>query len=464
MTQKHALLVVPNYDQTNPNNTAGMVGAPLSYLRLGSTITEAGDLSTERLRGDDLLALAGITDSTTSYFVDDGRVSQGGGTASAALATELDHSLESTSIANAGTSYFRYDGKQSGNAGESKTRVELTSELVTRGGWRDHTDGNRIVTVRGDKVDVVMGNYRRVVFGRVANSSIFGSAATDKLKESFWEVSGGHIWEQTSTGVASLKSIEWVTEDVDGETYWKVVEETARGDVIERFSGRVETHYNGPSVTTHTGVDGSHADKNPHMLDIEYVKKSKTDIKAQKIENDTTFDYSYALNDGSATVTGGLVTDGATFEDYEVNLIHSDVMGSAAQYVETFNDELWTKNQDNVEVFGVNIGLEFGLLFQRGKGNAVSISLTPYSYSLDIGVSGLLYIGTKTGIRLGNSIEVGLGFGFDLTLLELKIKLDDTTAESTYNSTKKMFEIGVEGSKTKIGALYKKVAAFTNET
>jgi hypothetical protein len=464
MSQKHALLFVPNYDQSNPGSSAGTTGSPLSYLRLGSTISTAGPLSTMRLRGDDLLHLAGILPTTTSYFADDARKSQEGGTASPALQVQLNHSLHTTTLRNAGTSYYRHDGSQTTNTGAAATRPALTGELMTRGGWRDHTDGNRIITVRGDRVDVVMGNYRRVVFGRVANSSIFGNATSDKLKKSYWEVSGGHIWESTSTGVASLKSIEWVKESVDNRDVWKVVEETARGDVIDRYSGRVETHFNGPSITTKTGVDSSDADKNPHMLEIQYVKKSKTDVFANKIESDTTVDYKYELNDGSASGTSGTTSSGADFEDFEVNLVHNSVMGTAAQYVDTFNDELWTKNQDNVDVFGVNIGFEFGGQFYRGKSNAVSISLTYESFSLDVGASGLLYIGTKTGIRIGPSIDIGIGYGLDFTLMELKVNLNNSDTAVAYDDEKHVIKLGASGMSTKLGAACKKVSGFLSKT
>ena len=466
MADKHALLFVPNYDQSNPNPSLGMTGSPLTYLRLGSTTSSAGELSGTRQQGDDLLELAGITSSTSSYFVDDGRLSQEGGTATPALSSLLAHSLSdnTTTLADAGTSYYRYDGTQSGKAGSSSTRATLTGELMTRGGWRDHTDGNRILTVRGDRVDVVMGNYRRVVFGRVGNSSIFGDGVSDELEKSFWEVSGGHIWQSTSTGVASLQSIEWVSETIDGREYWKVVEETAKGDVIERYSGRVETHYNGPSVTSHTGVDSSDATKNPHVLEIDYLKKETSDVYAQRIESDTTFDYKYALTSGISHHSDGVVTSGASLEDYEVNLIRSSVKGTAGQYVETFNDELWTKAQDAVDVFGVNLGFEFGGMHERGKANALSISLTYQSFSLSVGADALLYIGTKTSVSLGPSVDISVATGIDFTLMELKVQLNNSESALSYDDEKHLVKIGAKGVFTKLGAAKKRIGAFFNKT
>jgi hypothetical protein len=38
--------------------------------------------------------------------------------------------------------------------------------LHGKGGWRDHTDGNRITTTRGDKIEVIRGNYKMIILGR----------------------------------------------------------------------------------------------------------------------------------------------------------------------------------------------------------------------------------------------------------------------------------------------------------
>jgi hypothetical protein len=50
--------------------------------------------------------------------------------------------------------------------GTFANRLAETAVLHTKGGWRDHTDGNRITTTRGDKVEVIRGNYRMVILGR----------------------------------------------------------------------------------------------------------------------------------------------------------------------------------------------------------------------------------------------------------------------------------------------------------
>jgi hypothetical protein len=61
-------------------------------------------------------------------------------------------------------------------------RTLESSQLHTKGGWRDHSDGNRITTTRGDKVEVIRGNYKLIVLGRQDQS---------KPKYAGMDISGG---------------------------------------------------------------------------------------------------------------------------------------------------------------------------------------------------------------------------------------------------------------------------------
>ena len=61
-------------------------------------------------------------------------------------------------------------------------RTLESSQLHTKGGWRDHTDGNRITTTRGDKIEVIRGNYKLIVLGRQDQS---------KPKLAGMDISGG---------------------------------------------------------------------------------------------------------------------------------------------------------------------------------------------------------------------------------------------------------------------------------
>jgi hypothetical protein len=56
--------------------------------------------------------------------------------------------------------------------------------LQVKGGWRDHSDGNRITTTFGDKVEVIRGNYKLLVLGRQDDPT---------QQVAGWDISGGLI-------------------------------------------------------------------------------------------------------------------------------------------------------------------------------------------------------------------------------------------------------------------------------
>ena len=68
-------------------------------------------------------------------------------------------------------------------------RYRQSGTLHTLGGWREHTDGNRISTTRGDKVEVIGGNYLLSVRCRDDSNNM----------ESGWDISGGHVSGSTNS-------------------------------------------------------------------------------------------------------------------------------------------------------------------------------------------------------------------------------------------------------------------------
>lgn len=202
----YLLLDVPHYDDPD-----GSSNPPRTYLRLGSAVPDD--------YGHEMLTMAGITSATTLLFKDDYRNTNG--------------------QTHPSTVYTRWDGhsKTSSTAGDLSAASQLTSELLTRGGWRLHTDGNYVSTTRGDRVDVIYGNYKLVVFGRV-NGSGFG--------ETYWDSSGGHTrWATNTQG--DLVMVEWQTDR------WRTYEETIKGHNIERFQGIQEEITESPIMVSMIG-------------------------------------------------------------------------------------------------------------------------------------------------------------------------------------------------------------------
>lgn len=446
-SQKHTLLFVPNYDQSNPSS--GTTSAPLSYLRLGSVESSSDVLTSDALRGDDLLDLVGLTEGQDDFFEDDHRASQDG---TGSLPSEANALDSGTTIQNAGTLYHRY--VSDATTGTQKTRAELTTELrgdgsavLARGGWRDHTDGNRIVTVRGDRVDVVMGNYMRVILGRVAESSVFGASDADPLQQSSWEVSGGHIFEKTSTGVAALKSIEWVKEssdvDDDQRARWKVLEKTQKGDTVTRYSGRIEEYFNGPWMETRIGKDEENDQSNPEIIDECWVEDHDAEVEADEVVEETTVDKQVEIDDSRD----------ATLDTKVIAPIYDITTGQVSQYIDTFNEELWTVDQDNLELYGFALGFEAAGQKYGGAGYAVSMSFgTSWSFSFGVDIS--MYMGWKLGVRFGpswttdiaGSLEINCGLTQTFKMLEDKLRLDEE--ETDVNGyEQKVSDVNITGVK-----------------
>ncbi|MEP7125734.1 MAG: hypothetical protein ABJE95_32690, partial [Byssovorax sp.] len=123
------------------------------------------------------------------------------------------------------------------------TRLAETKLLHTKGGWRDHSDGNRITTTRGDKVEVIRGNYKLVVMGR----------QDDFNNASGWDLSGGEMRGTTlNLGEFETTSVEWVEDDAGR---WRVVEKNQKGDSFSIYWGNVHEEFFGEIKSDVTGSE-----------------------------------------------------------------------------------------------------------------------------------------------------------------------------------------------------------------
>ena len=82
-------------------------------------------------------------------------------------------------------------------------RAEISAMLHTRGGWRDHTEGNRITTTRGDKIEIIEGNYKLIVMGR----------QTDPGQGMGWEATGNNVQDFAgATMPGASVTVTWIPE------------------------------------------------------------------------------------------------------------------------------------------------------------------------------------------------------------------------------------------------------------
>lgn len=175
---KYLLLKVPDFasDPSGKPDGGDRYGEGMtSYLRLGATTPDE--------KGDDLIKLAYEAGAVgfdpefepPTVFIDDQR-------------NRGDGNIEPAGAAGHGLS-------------KSERHDLHTKHLETKGGWRDHSDGNRITTTYGDKIEVIRGNYKLVVMGR----------QDDPGNSQGHEWTGNHVqdWGQGTMPGAST-TLEWI--------------------------------------------------------------------------------------------------------------------------------------------------------------------------------------------------------------------------------------------------------------
>ena len=124
-------------------------------------------------------------------------------------------------------------------------RVKESENFLTRGGWRDHTEGNRITTTRGDKIEVVHGNYKLIVMGR----------QPDPGQGSGWEATGNHIQDFASgTMPGASVTLTWIPEAYEVGA-WLLQNSTEKVYQYSRNAGNFKTENWGDLLETYTGSE-----------------------------------------------------------------------------------------------------------------------------------------------------------------------------------------------------------------
>jgi hypothetical protein len=226
--KKHLLLHVPDHEPLQPDGSGS--GTPPAY----STFLRMGTPDPNPPMKEILEEIVG------DGFIDDTR-NRGVNTPKSSQAT--------------------IDGASgAGGMGHTMTAAERqaeTARFLDKGGWHDHTEGNRVSTTQGDKIEVVRGNYKMLVLGR-----------QDETKNAHAVDSSGGLKQEADISPGSITEIRWVNDPWSGT--WRVTELTEKGDVHEIYHGNKKEEFYGLSVESIVGSE-SEAD-NP---DSELVPKTK---------------------------------------------------------------------------------------------------------------------------------------------------------------------------------------------
>lgn len=294
-TTHYAQLAVPNHDlaipakldgdQTLFQDASGNTVTPTgnSFLRLGAApVTVVYDAATDTfsMTTDSSTAPAGFTSSLTlARIVGNMDTSSGDTVADVEAASDTsktsghyteDPTTRSTLLGFADDTRVR-DDTDSGvlylngavRTNSQANRRTETYRLLSKGGWWDHSDGNRISTTAGDKVEVIQGNYKLVVLGR--------RAATDTSDKKVTDVSGGY--EQT-------KDFEYLSTD----QVWASWEKSSRVHATKVSEGKDISYFKGSERKTIIGKFPDDTEEKPKVITKTYAESTETRTWADTIE------------------------------------------------------------------------------------------------------------------------------------------------------------------------------------
>lgn len=171
------------------------------------------------------------------------------------------------------------DGAKRTNSPENR-RTE-TYRLLSKGGWWDHSDGNRISTTVGDKIEVIQGNYKLVVLGRRDPADVREDEtdATDtetgtKTDTKTVDISGGYEFS---------KKYEYLsTEEV-----WSSWEKSSEINATKVSSGKEISYFKGSERRTYIGKHPDDTEERPDIWTKTWANNSETRTWAKTIETYT---------------------------------------------------------------------------------------------------------------------------------------------------------------------------------
>lgn len=385
-TLSRLIIKVPNFD----GDTA------VSYLRLGAVPTADASLPEP---GKELADLVDPSDA----FIDDSRDRDGaGGTAD----TGNTHGL---TVAQ---------------------RKAESAKLHSKGGWRDHSDGNRITTTKGDKVEVIRGNYKLLVLGR----------QEDPDNGVMVDFSGG-LAQDDDIAPGAISKIEWKRDSYDGT--WKVTEEAEKGDQKTVYHGDVEEYFYGRKKFEQTG--------NETAVAIGLLAGSEaTSLKENPVITEKTWAKSITSDTGSATTRVPTITE-TTYA--------TDITSSTDCHMTT-------------ELMKADIMLATTKAGFIAEGTVCGLKVEAYA-----GPVIEAYVGLKLELSLAGKIEIsgpfslGLSFGYSGDFHNLKDEMEIlenrvVATENNISASSQKIEanrIAIRSAKTEIAAQKASIGANAQE-
>jgi len=321
-------------------------------------------------------------------------------------------------------------------------RMEQSKALLTRGGWWDHTDGNRVSTTYGDKVEVIRGNYKMVVMSRQDDPGGAGG----------WDLSGGHVQD---LGPASMPGASVRVEFRAGlygqRGTWHLENTTNNFCQTSDYAGDFYEHWYGNYKYSTVGSEDPvewHGTlekpfNNPEILEKTWASKieSYTGSSSWRIPSIT--EETYAKRTSSTTDVSESISE-STYCDGTI----TSKTGRLDRPVPAMHEETYALAQNSISnIVAVNSFETIGTRMETTMAGALG-SLTVAVGQLDtelIGVKGAisivaltgeLTVGIKYGLTLGRSDEWTVGKHHEEYRIPDEKKVAVKTAQAALDSLK----------------------------
>ncbi|WP_437977454.1 hypothetical protein WMF11_11190 [Sorangium sp. So ce295] len=320
--------------------------------------------------------------------------------------------------------------------------------------WRDHTDGNRVITTRGDKVEVIGGTYKMTVLGR-------------REFEGGWKAEDGQINEKSITFYGSGE-FDFI-QGPRGEK--RLREKTVKGEVHTTYHGDAfEFHYGSKleSVTGHdspprnldeitdpwglpsSGVLG----ENPTIVDRTWAKSissytGSAKLRVPSISNETWADtmvsktHATSMTDettidgpSKSTMKAGSITTSTTvtgtIDDHtEADIIKSTTKASkiiSETHADTEDDKYgdadsYTQGNSKTVVEGIETTINLGMVNEVVLGGMIEATLGA-EVSFTGGISASATIGLEASVSVAASLEASIGPTLSMGPEKVKVTLD----------------------------------------
>jgi hypothetical protein len=350
-------------------------------------------------------------------------------------------------------------------------RKEQSDALFTRGGWRDHSDGNRVTTTFGDKIEVIRGDYKMLVLGR----------RDDFAQAAGWDASGGHIQDFANSMPGASARVEYRQDKHTGvwhleNNMQQFVQTTSyAGDFFEHWWGNQKESTIGSEAPPWPGDPSFRPDdaprNNPIIIDKTWASRieSYTGSSAWRIpliKEETFAHKTESLTDVATT----------SVETTKVGELMSSYTGTSSARIPRIVEETWAEETEsttnvvglileNTTAGSMTSMTSAGIIAESTNAGAKT-EITLVGATASLTVAGIAVEATiaanQTELFIGTHIEIDLSAKLELILspkTQLTIPDEVETRLTRLETTLKKTRVALEDTRV---ALEDKQVALEN--